>query len=149
MTTEETTTNTLAKFTEADIKAQLASLAAIEEDSTQWAELMPDYGKEVEFAKVGDSFVGILANRRIVPVPDLENPGEMRDAMLFEFLGTDAERYAIWGSYSIENKLDNVADGTPVRIEYRGIDQFNDKVTGAPRQVKRFKVLLPVSGEHR
>lgn len=133
----------LANLTEGDIKARLAALAAVEDDPNQWAEVNPDFGKVVVFENVGDNFRGLLVGRKITQQPDLANKGQMRDATVYEFMGTDSERYSIWGSASLNNKLDDVPDGTPVYIEYRGQDSFVDKETRQPRVIKRYKVLIP------
>jgi len=138
----------LSKFTEGDIEARLTALAAVQDDPNQWAEILPDYGKEVALENVGDRFLGLFVTRRVVEVDDTNNPGQKRDATLLEFLGTDRERYAMWAGYSLENKFDHIEEGTPVLIEYRGKDEFKSD-SGQPRTVKRFKVSMPVSGETR
>lgn len=143
----------IASLNEADIDARLTALQAVEDDRSQWAEIAPDFGETVTFENVGDSFSGILAGKRVVPQPELDDAGKptgrTRDANVYEMLGMDRERYSIWGSYAIDLKLGDLPVGTALRIEYRGERDFTDKVTKQPRRVKSFKVLMPVSGQVR
>lgn len=120
-------------------EAKLTAVA-LAQDSMQWAEVAPDFGEIWDFDE-NDTLIGMLQARRNALVPDPVNgPDAKRETTVYDIVAvSDRERYSIWGSWSLDNKMQHVPDGAIVRVVYRGEEDFKAK-NGEPRRVKRFAV---------
>jgi hypothetical protein len=117
-------------------KDTLADATAV--DDQGWETLVEPFGENFPFADPGDTLIGTLYGSKIVSMPDLNNPGEMRDQIVYEIVDENGKKWSVWGSFNIEQALADVGEGEQVRIEFAG------KVpTSKPGQtVKQFKVAV-------
>lgn len=67
----------------------------------------------VKFENIGDSFVGIYRGEETITTDD----GELIEAFTFDDL--EGMPVGIWKSHDLTRKLEEVAEGSTVRIEYR------------------------------
>lgn len=84
----------------------------------------------------GDTLTGVFLGSRMVEQDDLQNPGEKREAPVYEVKDSNGQDWSVWGSYALDEAFESIAEGQEVRITYHGKEQIDN----GRRSVKKYTV---------
>lgn len=104
-----------------------------------WETLVQPFGETFPFEEDGDTLTGEFVNKKMVEQEDLNNPGNTREAPVYEIVSAeDGKLYSVWGSYALEEAFNAIEPGKTVRIIYHG----KTSIDGGRRSVKKFTVQV-------
>jgi len=105
-------------------------------NETEWETVVEPFGETWDFSK-NTVLIGTYRSVKIVQLPDLNKPNEMRDSNVYEIEeATTGEKVSVWGNYAIDEAFTEIAPGTVVRIEFQG----KIKINGGAQEVNQFVV---------
>lgn len=100
-----------------------------------WETIVEPYGATWDF-DTHSVLIGRYLSTRTVEQDDLNNPGEKRDANVYEIeTADDGEKVSVWGTYSIDQAFEDIEIGKLVRIEFVGKVNLD-----GGRSVRQFKI---------
>ena len=100
-----------------------------------WTTVAEPYGDTWDFSK-NPVLVGTYESTRTVEQDDLNNPGEKRDANVYEIVtADDGTKVTVWGSFIIDEAFQKIPVGSEVRIEYVGKAELQ-----GGRSVNKYKI---------
>lgn len=103
---------------------------------SEWETVVEPFGETWDFSK-NAVLIGIYRSVKVVQLPDLNKPNEMRDSNVYEVETADTgEKVSVWGNYAIDEAFATIDPGTVVRIEFQG----KIKIHGGAQEVNQFVV---------
>jgi len=119
---------------------QADNVSSVSDD--QWETVVEEYGETFSFVDPGDTLIGEYQGSKVVQTQDLNNPQEMRDQTVYDFIDENGKRWSVWSSYNIDQGLSGVNPGQTVRLEYVG----KVEIDSGRRSVKQFRIAVKKSG---
>lgn len=105
------------------------------QDDSGWEVKVEPFSPTWDFER-NPVLIGQFVNHRTTEQDDLNNPGQTREANVYEIVeATNGEKYTVWGSYAIDEAFADIAPGTIVRITFEG----KVEIKGG-RSVNQFRV---------
>lgn len=102
---------------------------------SEWNTVAEPYAPTWDFDQ-NPELIGTFNGVRTVEQDDMNNPGQKRDANVYEILAADSgEKVSVWGSYVIDEAFAGIEPGTVVRIVFHGEEQIK-----GGRSVKKFTI---------
>lgn len=115
---------------------------ADDNDDIQWEDIRSGLGESWDLTKDGP-LTGYYLGSQEQEIQDKQT-GELRKTLAHQFAPHEQPDAVVfvWGSAQLDKALTGelIAVGDLVRLTFLGVDQYTDKVTGAPRMVKRYRV---------
>lgn len=104
--------------------------------ASEWETVVEPYGESWDFDK-NAVLIGTYRGKKIVQLPDIQNPAKMRDSNVYEIETADTgEKVSVWGNYAIDEAFSKIDPGAVVRIEFQG----KIKIKGGAQEVNQFVV---------